>query len=101
MNAEPPRKACFEVKVNRKAVLSLLHMPRPFQEVGYKPGLPFNLTRSILFLSHSELSFRLGSLTLKKLRLILLLQCSSFLASPDTFKAVHASWALNTESCER
>ena len=40
MNAEPPRKACFEVKVNGKAVLSLLDMPRPFQEVGFKLSPP-------------------------------------------------------------
>jgi len=33
INAEKPRKGCFEVSVNGKAVLTLLDMPRPFTKL--------------------------------------------------------------------
>ena len=33
INAEKPRKGCFEVKVNGTIVLSLLDMPRPFAKL--------------------------------------------------------------------
>ena len=37
VNGEKPRKGCFEVRVNGKAVISLLDMPRPFPKVGSAP----------------------------------------------------------------
>jgi len=33
VNAEKPRKGCFEIRVNGKAVVSLTDMPRPFTKL--------------------------------------------------------------------
>jgi len=43
VNGEKPRKGCFEVRVNGKAIVSLLDMPRPFPKVGSR-----NLSKSSL-----------------------------------------------------